>query len=564
MIFERIELTNLFSHKHTVIDLPEAGVVVVTGPNGAGKSAIIEAPPAAVWGKTLRGTEPWLTGAKSSSASVGLKGLAITRSKTPRGSPTLKWTREGASKKETTFGTTTKAQEALDKIVLPFDVWKRANAFSSEDRAHFSRATDKERKQLIESLIGIGGLFDGALKSCRGDLKAAREEQQACGLEIARLEERLAAEKRRKKDRAESLKGARQSLQGEVNATDDGATIVEEPLGDLEDELGEVTEQVTLLTSKAHAIDLKIIDCDNEAGNVRRRADALDADECPTCGQDIPQSLVDSETEKARTLKEIADEARADGLDEKETIVAKLRKLQESKRDLEQRVRSVSNVCSRLEVEDRNRKKWEQRVASETEHLVACEQTINRLGVELDGAQDEEDMLAEDVGVLVASEKVLGLKGVRAQVLGKALGGIEAVANAWLSRLACGEMRVCLSGCKEQKGGGISDEVSLEVEGAGGGHGYRASSGGERRRIDVALLLAMAEVAAVGHSSVGSTMFFDEVFDCLDEEGTTAVARALEDLAVDRCVVVVTHSTQLADELSAVRRLHVEGGAVDG
>ncbi len=41
-------------------------------------------------------------------------------------------------------------------------------------------------------------------------------------------------------------------------------------------------------------------------------------------------------------------------------------------------------------------------------------------------------------------------------------------------------------------------------------------------------------------------MFFDDTFDFLDEEGAEAVGRVLEELAVDRTVVVLTCVEHLA------------------
>jgi DNA repair exonuclease SbcCD ATPase subunit len=190
--------------------------------------------------------------------------------------------------------------------------------------------------------------------------------------------------------------------------------------------------------------------------------------------------------------------------------------------------------------------------------------TIDKGAVEGQLAQEDDKAarLASGLAVLSTTEQVLGLKGVRAHVLGRALGGIEQVANGWLARIAGPGMRLHLSAYTEKKTGGTSDAISLEVEGAGGGHGYRGASGGERRRCDIALLFALAEVAGAAHGLKPGLLLLDEVFDALDDDGVEAVCQVLGDLGETRQVVVISHNDRLVDRLPKRLHLRVEAGVV--
>jgi DNA repair exonuclease SbcCD ATPase subunit len=180
------------------------------------------------------------------------------------------------------------------------------------------------------------------------------------------------------------------------------------------------------------------------------------------------------------------------------------------------------------------------------------------------GAEQARDAALDAAEESRAVERVFSMTGVRAQLLSGALQGIESIADAWLARLApqARPMHLRLKSYTEKASGAVSDAISLDVEGAGGGHGYRGASGGERQRINVALCLALGEVASAAYGIAPGTLFLDEVFDALDADGVAAVRDALEDMARDRAVLVITHAPALVESLAAAEVWHVDRGVV--
>jgi DNA repair exonuclease SbcCD ATPase subunit len=177
-------------------------------------------------------------------------------------------------------------------------------------------------------------------------------------------------------------------------------------------------------------------------------------------------------------------------------------------------------------------------------------------------ASERVDRCAVEVGVLSAVERVLGLRGVRAHVLGKALSGIETIASKWLARIATKGMSVHLAPYEEKKTGGVKDAIALSIDGAGNGHGYKACSAGERRRIDLALLFALGEVAAAAHGQSPGTLWCDEIFDHVDDAGVDKVCETVRDLARDRLVVIISHNKHVLSKLTPDVHLRVDAGKV--
>jgi len=559
-----ITLGGFMNHTRTDFDLPETGVVLVTGPNGSGKSTLPEAVSVAGWNRTLRGTSPWQEGVKAC-AVVETERFVLSRSRSAKGAPKLSW--QPLDGEEFEFQTSPLAQEALEREVGTWDVWRRTHVFSSQDAAHFTLASDGERKRLIESLLGIDR-FDVALKACRDDQKknallvSSGERDQAVGqakregVETRRVE----AEQRVADSEAapepvttaadtKALREKGEKLAATLKATAADAGVVRVTLSALD------KQEATI------AADVR---------QVQQRAELFARDQCPTCEQHIPaearqaaERLVADTASAAEAAREAAAQRRLEAgaeLEELEEVAEGLRAqretVQASLAAATAEARAAAQEHAAWERECQGRQRAEGVLEKAGDELAAIDKRLGEVAVELASA-------ATEAAELAAAEQVLGLQGVRAQVLGEALGGIEAVANRWLAEIAGAGLALSLKPWTEKKTGGVNDKISLDVRGAGGGHGYKASSGGERRRVDVALLLALAEVAAAALGQEQGTLWFDEVFDTLDEEGVEAVTDALGKLSQDRAVVVISHSRALVSKLQPAMRIRMDAGTAD-
>lgn len=548
-----VRLRNLFSHVDTEVRLPDRGLVVVRGGNGAGKSSLVEAVAVALWGKTLRGSPGWVDGAESACvAGVRLDDVEVTRSRSRGGKTALVWAREGVPSPP--YESVTKAQEALEVAVGSFDAWRRTSALSSADVAHFSLATDAERKRLLEEVLGIDR-FDGALEACRADLRRAQAD--ALRLEGLGRNARLAVDAA--DHRAADARAVLAELPAGAPPPDPGA--LQDESTRLDRLRTAATREVTALRARLRAADASGGELAGVSRAARQLCDRLAADACPACGQAIAPVV----RAAARARAEDAAHALARAQSEAESAqVDASAALADAEQDLDRLARRAERVRLDLSVA-------RDAVATAERHArarAAAERATReageaRLEAERAAAQADVDLAvaAARVAVLGASERVLGVRGVRAHLLGQALAGIEAVASSWLGRLGL-PLALRLTPSTAKKDGGSVDTIGLEVVGAGGGHGYRGASGGERRRVDVALLLALAEVAAGARGEAPGTLFLDEVFDALDADGVDAASDALADAARTRCVVVVTHRDDLARRLPAALSLRVDAGRV--
>jgi len=534
----KIDLVSFMSHDMSTIELPPRGVVLIGGPNGAGKSAVIEAIATAMWGRGLRGRwSPWrATEPGSVTISDGLK---VERTWTGK-AKTLDWN-DGPVR---AFDTTTKAQEALESVVGSFDVWRRTCVFSAADAAHFTMATDAERKELLESLLGLGW-FDRALTECRKDLRSA---QTTAG----QLERDKSLAEAKISGLADGITGAQEVLGG---LSSEGAGFLRAEASRLADHLRDIAAESGALRERRAALYDAGGQDKERAAQIELRLAKLKNGGCPLCGQAVDDALRSRLRAAAASALVDAGAVHAAAQDELRRVLGELAELQDEAADLQTILDKARTDLQIIERERSTRERMAQSLKTQVEEAEIQRKRIEKATAGL-------AKLHADIAELEACERVLGVRGARAHVVGRTLAGIEALANAWLARLSS-SITVQLRPYTEKKSGGVVDAISLNLVGAGGESGYLGASAGERRRVDVALLLALAELAASTNNGATwrSPIFFDEVFDSLDADGREAVGDLVQQLAIDRCVVLITHDESVAS-VHADLRLRIDGGRV--
>ena len=540
MLVSRIELENFLSHFQSEIDLPLKGLVVVTGANGSGKSSLIEAVAVACWGKTLRGDSPWpmSMGQKEGAVTIATESLHVTRSRKGTKKSLVFYVDDVSE----TYETTTKAQTALESSIGSFDLWRRTHVFSSSDASSFTMATDSERKKLLEGLLGVAW-FDKAYQLARADLSRAKHR---CAETTARIE----------------------ATEGYIKKTQ--LTLEQLQLLDVEElDLASLTARLerfngwrttAQLDRAAYEADLREA---SNAGAVHKqeiqRAQehyaTFRSGKCPTCAQAIAP-------EKLERLKLRLATAQDKLHDAQKRAVSKVQSLTNAIIDLSEEVESLAHQCSSIQSTINADKAGRHKAKQVADMHAHTQQCLDDEQAKLTSLLAQQDEALLDLHELEACVAVFGLKGVRAQILGGALGGIESLANNWLRRFTQKDLSLRLRSYTEKKAGGTNDSISLQIEGPGA-VSYRGMSGGERRRVDIAVLLALTEVASAAHGASKGTLWMDEVFDALDDYGRKVVVEVLAEMSQDRPIVVITHS-DLSESLQAVAtlQLRVEAGKV--
>lgn len=531
----KIRVANWFRCPAREIELPDKGLVVVRGLNGTGKSSFfVEAVSEALYGKTARGT-------KSSppyEVETKLGELEVTRSHDGRAAK-VTWSVGGVSQ-GVSEGATKATARIIETLGLDADAWHRTHVLSAEKVARFSAAKDSERKGLLESLVGLAD-FDGALKSVRDQKKTLSSQFRDAEAEM---------------DKARAVHGAAQDSVAEAEAemvevTTDRealAAAVEHARHELAASTARVAEgeALTRLFGNTATASRTLAALRREKAARAKKAVAETA--CDACGREYDESVdlaaLEAVHVKAKRKAAEADAARATDQTAYSEAESELRSRRNAEKAAQQRLvdktRALDAARHAAEQQEGAARRWETAKTRSDEALMDV--------IEAGG---EVASLTYELQVVKGAEDILGLRGARARVLGFALQTLEVGANHALAVMGT-PGRLTFGGTSGMASGGTSDTISIKVDPWGGGDGHDGSSGGERKRTDVAILVGLAGLystpAALG---VQMPMVFDDVFDTLDAPGEEEISRLLVDLSRDRTVIVITQSDDLAASLAS-------------
>ncbi len=278
--------------------------------------------------------------------------------------------------------------------------------------------------------------------------------------------------------------------------------------------------------------------------------ETLSGKECPTCGKDVEGDYVEE------WLK-----------DTKAQIMVAEKEFQALQVQLEEVELREADVGTRLGELTKNRN------ANSSDHGYA-QQHINQLEHKISDAVRNKDKLASRIKedesgaasyrsqIEVVSEQIveadkelqvelqevdllnfwrIGFPKIKSQCFMDVLDYLNDRLNTYMEFLTGGEMQASLI-CDPDKG--IND---LEVAISSSAGTYSDASGGEKRRIDVAMAFALADFAMHSSGFRTNLRIYDEVLDSLDKVGCQRVLSLLRDRAAEDnlCIFVVTQNDDI-------------------
>lgn len=609
-----IEAQNFLSYeKLGPLVLDGRGVVLVDGvnrddpdanSNGSGKSALIEALFYCLYGKTLRDmpvAEIVKRGSKGG-AFVRVKAvvrggqeIVITRSRKMKDRPDgLGIEIDGNAVQSVDL-----QADLLEMTGLPAALFSQVVIFGQEVSNVFASATDSERKALLENLCS-GGQFEPvyaqaviALNECaeavnvvEGNLSRAIQKRADISLyleEAKAREARYSEEVKSELEKSEALVADyRKRLQDAKDFRDHQMDVIEE----LEEKLSafeEISERG--LWDELDRLQIEENDLKVEGRQVgdeihrlstrRAKLQDLENSQCPNCFQKVEGETV------ARLVQEI-DVAHAEQLEKQERIVTSLREVVEQLEVARKRRDELRERKSEFTAVQRNydhavhlRDNFRRDIAAIESQLEGTLKTIADLknpaaNPHTESVEQFEQSLAlieskissmeercEDAKSLLPyfkeCSRLFGNQGLKTFLFDSLAPRITQLANEALQVLSSGTLSVEMT--TERRASG--EKISFKVNNALGAASYKGNSGGQKRKVDLAMCWAISQLV----ESKVNLLVIDEAFDALDSTAGERVSQLLNQRVGSRgTILVITHRSEFRESFENIWTATRSGG----
>jgi DNA repair exonuclease SbcCD ATPase subunit len=546
-------LVNNFMSIGTIELIIEPGLTLITGvnsdngtetsSNGAGKSALMDSIPWCLYGISPRGTpKDSIVRRDSDGTMVRLSILhfneliEITRyRKHPQHNNSVYVTVDGQDK---TLKSTKLTDEYISRLLCTsYEMFINTSFLSQGFQNRFSRLTSMERQKLLESLVHTE-VYENASKASRVASKSISQDASSKETELSSILSTL-----------EGMSSIENSISSDIRKltentdTEDALkkSLSSIPLSGFQEETAKFQKALSDVETSRHTLQLEREQTSSSRNLISSEISRLrkDLDEiksmksCPTCKQQVPSehrtsiihSITTALSPKEKELDSIlssikqldAKLARCSSLEAEfssklESSQSSLQKSSSEYHDINSRISLLHGTASSLSSLKQRLEDIHSQATSLRDRYISVKDSISSLSSEQD----------------IVSFWIAGFQDLRKRTLSSTVSYLND-RIAFYSKFFW-ERQVLFS---------ISDsELSLTID----GNDLLSASGGEAKRVDLAVAFAIRDLYLSCNSTSPSLLVIDEPCDFLDESGSKALVSLLSNTDLASSIFLISHN----------------------
>lgn len=590
IVFRKLTIENFFSVDKAIVPLDVNRPVLVVGEvkgetsafssNGAGKSSIFNALVWALFGRTIRDIPSdenvIRNGTDTVTVTVDLERngapVRIVRSR-KRGKSSVLHVLDEKDNDLIVAGTVVELSKRVEQEIMgcSFDVFCNTVYFPQGSFTFFTQANDADKKKIFDRLLStdIFGHYEQQAKCKKIEIEGnlgllsvdVRDAQNAIAARDATLKD-LDREEQEARDKYER---GRNHI---VEAPEVSSEALERQI-EVQTRLRDKIKLRDVSTKKSYAA------CDAALKEWQRfKNDLLEAqkwavarrgmiakNQCPTCLQGITDKegmeaeiverltkAEDLENEYRRRAEKAGKEYNADKEAETQAIADRRRY-----EDIDTKIAQLGMQLRTAQGVEMMRKAGETEIVARLDEAVAsitarrkkAKVEKKELAAKLTEYTEQVERLQERLDRVKFWITGFGPRGIRSLIYENLLPFVNERANHYSSLLTGGNIEITVSATTRLKSGEDREKISVLAINREGASVYEANSGGERKRIDLCILLALQDLMVSRNDSGINLSIYDELLDELDEEGIERVVELLKERGRTQPLFLISHNDAL-------------------
>nr|DAN11149.1 MAG TPA: STRUCTURAL MAINTENANCE OF CHROMOSOMES PROTEIN [Herelleviridae sp.] len=612
--FKKVEVQNFMAIKEATLELDNQGLILIEGKNksndsytsnGSGKSTLVSAITYALYGKTEKGLKADEVVNKIEKKNTFVK-LDFTIGKDQYRIERYRKHKDNKNKvllflndKEITGATNDVTDKQIQELFgIEFNTYVNAIMFGQGDIPMFSQATDKGKKEILESITRTD-VYKNAQNIAKEKIKEVEESQNKLEMEINKkefqltsleehfekdlvyynqIQEKKEQEEKEVKRKTEKIEQQKKDIDKQIEEVKKNIPTVETKEYTFSENYYKTQETVKLLQEginsklkpKQQEVSNKINQITYEINTHKSRIQELDtSDTCPVCGSPIDNTHKVKEVDNLNNLIQQA----TDNLDKyqqaKELLDKKEVKLNDKIKGYTNTLTQEEEQSRRVEQENKdkllNQQQYYNKISQlENQKNSLVPPTLNDYSYIKEPSKENHEKEVKSVkdGIDKYKQNILQLegkkgkykdaveafsnKGIRSVVLDFITPFLNEKANDYLQVLTGSDIHIEFQTQVENAKGELKDKFDVIVNNENGGKSYKANSAGEQKRIDLAISFAIQDLIMSKDDISTNIALYDECFDGLDLVGCENVIKLLKDrLKTVSTIFVITHNENL-------------------